>query len=69
MEEIDKSTDAIWVSIGVTKKLKGYEFIRIDAGARLGGASPHDKKEWEKVWQEVEDQISDQIDSLDDAMG
>lgn len=66
----EDNTNTVWVSVGVTKNLGGYESMRIDAGARrvlVDGENRDDV--YNALWKEVQDQIEEQLKPINAFIG
>jgi len=58
-----------WASIGITKNLGNYEYLRLDAGARVKASSESDEKAWADLWKAVDEQIEAKLRELDAESG
>jgi hypothetical protein len=63
MSELSNATGKgeVWVSMGITKSIGDYEFIRLDAGEKITVDDTTDPALWQELWERVEQQLEDKV--------
>jgi hypothetical protein len=54
----------IGARISITKQIRQYEPIKVEAWASETVQDVHDKEAWQKIWDTIEAQLEDQVKEI-----